>query len=232
MKKTVTLDTRLSLAASFVSGEVCADIGTDHAYIPVHLLTSGKCKYAIASDINEGPLSKARENAEKYGVSNKIYFALTDGLKNLPLEEKGVTDIVICGMGGELIASILDACEYTRCGKVNLILQPMSSIEELRKYLDEKGYFTVNESICTSGGKIYQCLCCRYDGAVRQSTSTELAVGKINIAVGSENPHFRMLLDKLILQTERKINGKKAGASDCTEDEAFLFELKELREKQ
>lgn len=229
MKKTITLDSRLSLAASFVSGDVCADIGTDHAYIPVYLLTSGKCSFAIAADINEGPLNKARENAAKYGVSDKIYFALTDGLNGLPLEEKGVTDIVICGMGGELIASILEASDYTRNGMVNLILQPMSSIEELRSYLDEKGYATENESICTSAGKIYQCLKCRFDGTIRTSSPAELAVGKINIKNGNTNPLFTSLLDKLISQTERKIEGKKAGNLDYSSDFELVTELKELR---
>lgn len=229
MKKTVTLDSRLSLAASFVTGDVCADIGTDHAYIPVYLITRGKCTYAIASDINEGPLNKARENAAKYGISDKVYFALTDGLNGLPLSEKGVTDIVICGMGGELIASILEASDYTRNGKVNLILQPMSSIEELRRYLDEKGYRTEDESICTSGGKIYQCLRCRYDGIVRSGSPAELAIGKINIENGNTNPHFTSLLDKLISQTERKMEGKKAGNLDFSADLSLITELKELR---
>ena len=231
MKKTITLDTRLSLAASFVSGEVCADIGTDHAYIPVYLLTSGKCKYTIASDINEGPLNKARENAAKYGVADKVYFALTDGLNGLPLMDKGVTDIVICGMGGELIASILDACEYTRNGKVNLILQPMSSIEELRRYLDEKGYATETESICKSAGKVYQCLRCKYDGVKRCSSPAELMIGKINISNGKSNPHYTELLDKLILQTTRKAEGKRAGNQDHSEDDALICELKELRDR-
>ena len=228
MKKTITLDSRLSLAASFVSGDVCADIGTDHAYIPVYLLTSGKCSYTIASDINAGPLAKAKENAAKYGVSDKVFFALTDGLNGLPLEEKGVTDIVICGMGGELIASILEASDYTRNGKVNLILQPMSSIEELRSYLDTKGYVTEDECICTSAGKIYQCLKCHFDGALRTSSPAELAVGKINIKNGNTNPHFTSLLDKLISQTERKIEGKKAGNLDYSSDIELVTELKEL----
>ena len=229
MKKTITLDSRLSLAASFVSGDVCADIGTDHAYIPVYLLTSGKCSYTIASDINAGPLAKAKENAAKYSVSDKVFFALTDGLNGLPLEEKGVTDIVICGMGGELIASILEASDYTRNGKVNLILQPMSSIEELRSYLDTKGYVTEDESICTSAGKIYQCLKCHYDGTVRSSSPAELSIGKINIKNGNSNPHFTPLLDKLISQTERKMEGKKAGNLDYSSDIELVTELKELR---
>lgn len=229
MKKTITLDPRLSLAASFVEGKVCADIGTDHAYIPVYLLTSGKCDYAIASDINEGPLNKAKENAALYNVSDKVYFALTDGLRNLPLEEKSVTDIVICGMGGELIASIIDACPYTRNKNVRLILQPMSSIEELREYLDENGFNTVKESICVSAGKIYQCICTVYDGEIRNSSPAELSLGKLNIQNGAGNIHFNDLLDKLIAQTQKKIDGKKKGSADFSADASLLEELLKIR---
>ena len=82
-KKTINLDPRLSLAASFVKGRSVADIGTDHAYIPIYLLTEGKCTTAIASDINEGPLMRARANASEYSVDSNIHFALTDGLERL-----------------------------------------------------------------------------------------------------------------------------------------------------
>ena len=74
------LDGRLALAASFVSGDTAADVGTDHAYIPVYLIKSGRCRRAVASDINEGPLNNAIKNAAAYGVSDKIDFYLSDGL--------------------------------------------------------------------------------------------------------------------------------------------------------
>ena len=223
------LDERLSLAASFVTeGGVAADIGTDHAYIPIHLILSGKCKTAIASDINEGPLKRAMENARAYGVYDSIFFGLTDGLDALPLEEKGVTDIVICGMGGELIARIIDCCDYVRTSGVNLILQPMSSIGELRYYLAEKGFETVNEGICRSQGKIYQCINCTYTGKPYAIDEAEALLGKINIRRGCESPLFEELLHSLISRTKYIIAGKEKGSGDTTEDKKLLSRLEEI----
>ena len=111
-EKNIIPDGRLGRAADFVrEGAVVADIGTDHAYLPIYLLLSGKIKFAVASDINRGPLDSAKRNAAKYGLTDKMRFTLANGLDGLPLEEDGVSDIVICGMGGELIAQIIAASE-------------------------------------------------------------------------------------------------------------------------
>ncbi len=229
--KNIKLDPRLSLAASFVRGRVAADIGTDHAYIPIYLLTSGKCSYAIASDINEGPLMRAKANAMSYGVDKKIYFGLTDGLQNLPLDEKSVTDIVICGMGGELIASIIEASEYAQNKDVNIILQPMSSIDELRTYLAEKGFEIKDEGICSSQGKIYQCINCSYTGVSYSLSPAETALGKINIAKSDENPYFVPLLKKLTEQTKHIILGKQKGGNDSEKEKQLLLELESIANK-
>ncbi len=234
MKKSkIKLDPRLSLAASFVKdGGVAADIGTDHAYIPIYLITEGICKKAIASDINEGPLMRAKANSADYGVENSIYFALTDGLDGLPLEEMSVTDIIICGMGGELIARIINDSEYAKKADVNLILQPMSSIEELRYYLAGNGFRISDEGICTSQGKIYQCINCTYDGIKRSITPAEAALGKINIEKGCSNPHFLQLLKKITERTTHIIKGKENGGNDTEDDKKLLYELISISEKQ
>ena len=229
--RNIKLDPRLSLAASFVKGKVAADIGTDHAYIPIYLITSGKCSYAIASDINEGPLMRAKANAISYGVDKKIYFGLTDGLQKLPLEEKEVTDIIICGMGGELIANIIDASDYTRNKNVNLILQPMSSLEELRLYLANNGFKIKNEGICTAQGKIYQCINCSYTGVSYSLSPAEMVMGKINIAKSTENPHFAALLSKLTEHTKHIIIGKQKGGSDFEKEKALLTELESIAKR-
>ncbi len=229
--KTIKLDPRLSLAVSFIKGNVVADIGTDHAYIPIYLLTSGKCNYAIASDINEGPLMRAKANAMSYGVDKNIYFGLTDGLQQLPLEEKGVTDIIICGMGGELIANIIEASDYTKKNNVNLILQPMSSIDELRTYLAENGFEIKDEGICSSQGKIYQCINCCYTGNKYSLSPAEAVIGKVNITKGNENPYFATLIAKLTEQTKHIILGKQKGGNDSDKEKALLAELEIITQK-
>ncbi len=117
--KDLVLSKRLSAAASLVSdGAIVADIGTDHAYIPINLVLSGKASYAIASDVNEGPIAIAKENIEKYGVSDKIAVRVTNGLDGI--EQYKPDCILICGMGGELIVNILKASEYIKNNNIML----------------------------------------------------------------------------------------------------------------
>ena len=121
------LDKRLRLCADMVLGRRVCDVGTDHAYLAAALLTEGRCDTAIAADINEKPLAAARATLERAGVSDRCTLILSDGLKSVPLD--GVTDIVIAGMGGELIAKILS--ESGGLDGKNLILQPMTRSEFL-----------------------------------------------------------------------------------------------------
>ena len=108
-------------------------------------------KKAVAMDVRKGPLSRATENIALAGLADKIETRLSDGVaKLLPGEADSV---VIAGMGGELIAQIIDRSDYTRIPGVRLILQPMSSLQELRGYLAEMGYATVCERLCRVGGK-------------------------------------------------------------------------------
>ena len=161
----IKLDARLMTAAGMVRrGAVVADIGTDHAYLPVYLIQNGTARFAVASDINKGPLERAKQSAAKYGVADKMRFALADGLSGVQPERDGVTDIVICGMGGELIARIIGDSDYTRLADVRLILQPMSSVYELREYMAGAGFEILDERLSRAAGKIYTCILARYDG--------------------------------------------------------------------
>ena len=177
--KTLKLGKRLAAAAEFVrSGAVCADIGTDHAYIPIYLALNGISKKILASDINEGPILSAKENIEEYGLSNIIETKIANGL--LEIENFAPTDIVICGMGGELISQILERSEYVKNKDIRLILQPMTSIKELREYL-KNGFSTIAEKIVFDSGKLYQILCVHYDGKVHDLSDAELEIGAKNI---------------------------------------------------
>lgn len=223
------LDSRLSLAAGFVRKDsVVADIGTDHAYIPIYLLMTKRARAAIAADINEGPLERARINCERYGVFDGITFCLADGLCGLPLTELSVTDIVICGMGGELIASIIDACEYVKNESIRLILQPMSQAARLRAYLAKAGFRTVDGAVTEAQGKLYQCIVASFDGQKRDLSPAALELGEENIKKG-DNPAFHRMLTGLISKTEKALEGRRLGGLDTYEQETLLEELYNIK---
>ena len=148
------LSKRLMSAVGFVRGGFLADVGTDHAYLPVYLYKLGKIRGAVAADINEGPLARARANIAAYGAGEGIETVLSDGLAKL--EGYHPDDIVIFGMGGELIIHILDAAKWTRSKHIRLILQPMTQQEEVRSYLLENGFFIVGEALSEDDGKSWK----------------------------------------------------------------------------
>ena len=152
--KSIKLDGRLSSVAELVrQGAVFADIGTDHGYLPLYLLDSGVISFAYLSDINEGPLLSAMENAREYGLYSKCEFLLSDGLSSLPRNK--VTDIAICGMGAELIVKILSEAKDICARGVRLILQPMSHPEILREYLYREGFRVLTEKYSYANKKYY-----------------------------------------------------------------------------
>ncbi len=166
MKKKL-LDERLFACAEFVrERSVLADIGTDHAYLPVSLILDGKIDFALACDINEKPLEKAKYTALKYNVFNKISFRLCDGLNAISKDE--FSDLVIAGMGGEMIAKILCGCPYIKSEKYNLILQPMSKANVLRKFLCENGFEILQEKAVISNGKIYSVINAKFSRDIKK----------------------------------------------------------------
>ena len=146
------LDKRLRLCADMVRGDRVCDVGTDHAYLAAELLKSGKCSSAIAADINENPLKAARATLEKAGVLDRAEIIRSDGLRDIP--ESGITDIVIAGMGGELISKILSGCPWSPEGK-NLIFQPMTRPEFLIKWLCENGFEITAQKAAVDGRFFY-----------------------------------------------------------------------------
>ncbi len=138
------LTPRLKCIAEYVKCKTVADIGTDHAYIPIDLIENGRAEYAIAADVREGPLKIASSNIEKHGLTDKIDVRLGDGLSVLTSGEADM--IIIAGMGGILIKDIIDA--HTEIAKRSvLVLQPMNSQYELRKWLISNGFTVLSEDI-------------------------------------------------------------------------------------
>ena len=227
----IKLNDRLITAVGFVrEGARFADVGTDHAYLPIYLMSMGRIESAIASDINRGPLERAQENIEKYGFSKKIKTVLCDGLSKV--EEYDPTDIAIFGLGGELIVKIIDEANWLRdqSRRKRIILQPMTHTEKVREYLAREGFCVVDEMLSYDRGKIYQTICAEYDGISRSFDVLTLTLGEHIIKKGGKL--FLELAKTLKKQTERKLEGKVSGGEPIEYEKAMLEALSYLLEEE
>ena len=219
------IDRRLLAAASFVRrGAVFADIGTDHAYLPVFLVSSGIVERAFAADINRGPLDRADENIALSGLAGQIETRLTDGLCGL--EGLSITDIAICGMGGELIARIINDAPWVRDENVRLILQPMTKAELLREYLTSQGFRMVDETLVESD-RVYQVICAEFCGEKEEYTPLELLLGRYNLSRGGEL--LSTLVEALKRTLNTRIEGKRVSGRDSSYEEQILEEIKKRK---
>ena len=149
---------RLELVASFVpQGAVLLDVGSDHAYLPIDLVERGRIKSAIAGEVVEGPYQSAVKNVEAHGLKEKIQVRLANGLAAFE-EADQVSVITIAGMGGRLIARILEEGLDKLANVERLILQPNNREDDLRIWLQENGFQIVAESILEEAGKFYEIL--------------------------------------------------------------------------
>ena len=149
------LTPRLNCIINYVNADTAADIGTDHAYVSIELIRSGRAGRVIASDVRKGPLAAAEGHIKKYGLCNKIETRLGSGLS--VLEPREADTIIIAGMGGELIEDIIRADEKVARAST-LILQPMNSQYELRKYLINNDFTIEKEDIECEGHRVYNLL--------------------------------------------------------------------------
>lgn len=169
----VSLDNRLALIAEFVRRDkIICDVGTDHALLPCYLVQTGATR-VIASDINDGPLESARETMLLHKISG-ITLLKSDGLDNIPFAE----DVIIAGMGGELISRILSRCKFLH-KDLHLILQPMTKAEILRKELYKQGFEIAFEKTTCESGKHYVVISANYTGKTENIDKVFAVCGKI-----------------------------------------------------
>lgn len=149
---------RLELVASFVpQGSILLDVGSDHAYLPIELVERGQIEAAIAGEVVDGPYQSAVKNVEAHGLKEKIQVRLANGLAAFE-EEDQVSVITIAGMGGRLIATILEEGLDKLTSVERLILQPNNREDDLRIWLEDHGFQIVAESILEEAGKFYEIL--------------------------------------------------------------------------
>jgi len=154
----MNLTPRLEKIASLIpKNSVLADIGTDHAYIPVFCVKNGICNRAFAMDVNQGPLNNAQQTVDLHNLCDKIELRLSDGLDALGCDEADV--VVIAGMGGLLIKNILE--KGTLADGTLLILQPMLAQKEIRQYLYSSDIGIENEYLAKEDEKMYNIIVAR-----------------------------------------------------------------------
>ena len=221
-----TLDARLSCAADFVrDAAVLADVGTDHAYLPIALLSRGVIAYAYAADVAKGPLATAQAHldscaAEVPGLRSCIRLVLTDGLAGLDGVDPRVTDISICGMGGELIARILSDAPFVRNPDIRLILQPMTMQPVLRRWLADHGFCVDHERLCMANGKLYSVICCHYTSEA--TVLQQPLLGDILLSEPENAELLPLYLRANIDRLSRIVEGRTSAGVDCTEERAAL----------
>ncbi|MBQ2718458.1 MAG: SAM-dependent methyltransferase [Clostridia bacterium] len=223
------LDPRLSLAASLVrEGARFADVGTDHAYLPLWLLSEGRLSYAVASDVAVGPLERARANVRAEGREGEVTLLLTDGLAGM--EGLSLTDVAICGMGGEMIVSILAAAPFVREQRVRLILQPMTHAADLRRYLAAEGFAVLGERYATAAGKVYLCLAAEYTGEPYALPAPMAELGSAALRDARDTEAFLAFLVLRERDTRARLAGKRQGGVDARDEEELLAAIAAERE--
>ena len=217
------IDTRLLRASRFIrESAYLADVGTDHAYLPIYLTLIGRIDRAFASDINDGPVLRAKQSIAKYGVGDKVEVVKAAGLDGVG--DREITDVVIAGMGGELIASILSDAPWIKNEKYNLVLQPMTHPEILRKYLLFEGFSIIGEDVVSDmedkNGKVYQIINATYTGEKCTYSSTELLFGKLNIGRGGAE--FLRLCEREAKKHGEIVRAKDAAGQDSAYEQEIL----------
>lgn len=222
------LSPRLSaIAARVPFGSRLADVGTDHAYLPVSLLLQGTIPWAVASDVNRGPLDRGRETARQAGVEDRIDFRLCNGLEGL--EETSPDVVVLAGMGGELIARILSRAPWTRSRL--LLLQPMTAQPELRRWLNGNAYRIEEETLVREGEKIYGVF------TVRGGQDTPYSLGELwagRQRRGEEAPLRLAFLEDLLRRRRRALSGMERSArppKGLEDARRLIAELEQMKEE-
>lgn len=224
----VRLSKRLFHIADMVTdGNILADVGTDHGYLPVALVLEGRIPSAIAMDIGAGPLARAKEHIDEAGLSDKITTRLSDGLEALSPGE--AESIVIAGMGGSLIIRILENAAGSLCGVKELILSPQSEIADVRRFLVMRGYTIDREDFIEDQGKYYPIFHVLLKSDTRTWDEVEYRYGKDLLARGSNelSSYLEDSLEQKKAICERLKSSLREQKTDANRIEARFMQVQE-----
>lgn len=228
----IPISNRLLCCAELVRpGARVADVGCDHGYLGIYLLANHIASAVAAMDLREAPLEKARQNARRFGTSEQMSFAVCNGLDGLAA---GEADTVICaGMGGETIALILDACQWTRDERVSLILQPQSGGNDLRRWLGENRFSILRERLVRDGGFLYFVMEARYGGGEPLSPGAQYVSPALLAGGGALLGEY---FDRVIRGIQKAVDGIARSSLETEQRrmgyyEQALREILEMRER-
>ena len=222
---------RLEKILSMIDSRIgVADVGTDHGFLPVSLALQGYCGNLFATDIHAAPLEAAKRAAEEAGVKDRIRFCLTDGLDGI--DPRMLDTIVIAGLGGDVICSILDRAEWTMDPAYRMILQPMTKAEVLRFWLCNNGYEIPAEHLVQENGRIFRILSVRFSGDNTPMTDAELYLGKTSLA--KQEACYGQLLEQEIERMRKKTEGLLVSGSSREADFfcSILQEMLQIRKNR
>ena len=206
------LSHRLLACAGFVApGDRVADVGCDHGYLGIHLLTNRIAASVIASDVNEGPLQSAMRNARKFGVADKMKFYLSDGVCAVPRD----FDTMVCaGMGADTMVSILEAAPWLKSGQYRLILQCQSKTPMLRRYLSDQGWRITKEIALRDGKFLYTVMEVRWQPDCEKLTAGQCYFPPALLKNPSEDvsAYYRWIVEGLRITTAHQAIPEKEKA--------------------
>ncbi|MDY2636463.1 MAG: class I SAM-dependent methyltransferase [Phascolarctobacterium sp.] len=227
------LDKRLQAVASLVpQGSRLADIGTDHAYLPVWLVRNGAIASAVAGDIASGPCQAARATVAMYATADKIAVRQGSGLAVLAPGEADC--IAICGMGGSTIISILAADMAVATSAQRLVLQPMAGAATLRRWLVEQGWSLVSEALVDDAPHFYEIICAERSSDAASYSEAEYLVGPALIRDGhpllaKQIARQQASLEELLSNMARSERAK--ASAKYQEAQRLVQELAELKHR-
>lgn len=205
-KRLFKLDLRLQVCADMVKrGSKVADIGTDHAYLPIWLCKNNIACSAIASDIRREPLNSAKKHILQYGAEDFVTTRLSDGLKEFKTGECDC--VIIAGMGGELIRNIILSADWVKNKDITLILQPMTKGEIVRKDLSAEGFDLIEEKSVMAMGKVYTVMKWIYSGNIRENDDFFNYMG---LLVNDRSDTTQKYIDSLLHHLRNKYEGYKS----------------------
>ncbi len=198
---------------------VAADVGCDHAYLSLFLLLSGLCQEVVASDIRPGPLEAAVKNIRQYGCEGRIHTVLADGLAGCASYD--LTDVLICGMGGDTILGIVKEAPFVWKKGTRLILQPMTGTAELILTLASMGFRVYAERFALEGRRPYRILAAVYEGEISEVSVEKALIGSCSDPEDCEA--FAVWRQKVAAGLRKKLRG-------CPDNSELLDLLKKAEE--